>query len=105
MWDVPEVEDTSGVIVEDDVDPVTNDAYQQDEFNDVHWFVQEEGLETPELHLNDLDPEIVASEVVNDDWMNDVSEDNLINDDTEEEDDPEDGDEEPIISSDDEDSD
>lgn len=101
VWDVPEVEDED--VDEDCLDPVANDAYQQDEFNDIQWFVQEESLENPHLHRDDIEPEIIASNVVSNQWMEEGRVNDFICDEIEE-DDIDDGDEEETISS-DEDSD
>lgn len=102
VWDVPEVEDED--VDEDYLDLVANDAYQQDEFNNIQWFVQEESLENPHLHRDDIEPEVIASNVVSNQWMEEGGLNDFMCDEIEEEDDSHDGDEEEAIST-DEDSD
>ncbi|PRQ48023.1 hypothetical protein RchiOBHm_Chr2g0106121 [Rosa chinensis] len=102
VWDVPEVDDEDEEVDEENFDPVVanNDVYQQDEFNEIQWSVQEEGLENPQLHQEDIEPEVIASNVESDELIDDSRLNDFICDDVEENDTDYDDNEE-IISSDD----
>lgn len=101
LWDIPEIEDVDEEVEAENFDPMAdNDAYQQDEFNDIQQLVQEDNLENRRLHQEDIEPEVIASNVENYQWMDEGRVNDFICDDIEE-DDTDDGDNEEITPNDD----